>query len=196
MVDLLTAIILLVDFVISIWNSYAAGLMVGFQKVSKGPGWVRAIAGLALAMGLVGETYVLTVVLALVANAYGLLDTGSLDLLLAYNFLVTGGLVVILGIAVTAESIYVAIRRPGVWTIAGTIYNVFASIWNVFTYVENFGTAMNIIKSEGRSRNQGAIIVLAITAVVIASLLSYIAFHFGRAHGSGQYTGKVRDEDL
>ena len=56
MVDLLTAIILIVDFVISIWNSYAAGFTFGLQKISKGPGWIKAIAALALAMGLVGET--------------------------------------------------------------------------------------------------------------------------------------------
>ncbi len=172
-------------------------LPLGLQRISKGPGWVKAIAGLALAMGLVGETYVLTVVLALVANAYGLVDVGSLNLLLAYNFLITGGLITILGVAVTAESIYVAIRRPGIWTIGGSIYNIFASIWNVFTYVEHFGAAMNIIKSEERqSKSQGTIIILAITAVVIAVLLSYIAFHFGRAHASGQFTGRVRDEDL
>jgi len=197
LVDVLTAVILVIDFVISIWNSYAAGFTFGLQRISKGPGWIKAIAVLALAMGLVGETYVLTVVLALVANAYGFIGVDSVDLLLAYNFLITGGLIVILGIGVAAESIYVAIKRPGIWTVGVTIYNVFASIWNVFTYIENFGTAMNIIKTEGRQgRGQGAVVVLAVTAVVIAVLLSYIAFHFGRAHASGEFKGRLRDEDL
>ena len=197
MVDALTVIILVVDFVISIWNSYAAGFTFGLQKISKGPGWIKAIAALALAMGLVGEAYVLTVVLALVASAYGFIGVDSLDLLLAYNFLITGGLLTILGIGVAAESIYVAMKRPGIWTVGATVYNVFASIWNVFTYIENFGTAMNIIKTEGRQgRGQGAVVVLAITAVAVAVLLSYIAFHFGRAHASGEFRGRVRDEDL
>jgi len=197
LVDALTVIILVVDFVISIWNSYAAGFTFGLQKISKGPGWIKAIAALALAMGLVGEAYVLTVVLALVASAYGFIGVDSLDLLLAYNFLITGGLLTILGIGVAAESIYVAMKRPGIWTVGATVYNVFASIWNVFTYIENFGSAMNIIKTEGRQgRGQGAVVVLAITAVAIAVLLSYIAFHFGRAHASGEFRGRVRDEDL
>jgi hypothetical protein len=131
------------------------------------------------------------------ANAYGLVGADSVDLLLAYNFLITGGLITILGIGVTAESIYVAIKRPGLWTVGGSIYNVFASIWNVFTYIENFGTAMNIIKTEGRQgRGQGAAIVLTITTVVIAVLLSYMAFHFGRAHASGEFRGRVKDEGL
>jgi hypothetical protein len=196
LVDILTVVILVVDFVISIWNSYAAGFTIGLQRISKGPGYIKAIAGLALAMGLLGETYVLTVVLALVANAYGWVDVGSLNLLLAYNFLITGGLITVLGIGITAESLYVAYKRPGIWTIGGSVYNVFASIWNVFTYLRNFGTAMNIIKSEERQKGQGAVILLAITSVVIAVLLSYIAFHYGRAHASGQYTGRVKDEDL
>jgi len=197
MVDTLTVVILIIDFVISIWNSYAAGFTFGLQRISKGPSWIKAVAGLALAMGLVGQTYVLTVVLALVANAYGLLGVDSVNLLLAYNFVITGGLVTLLGIGVAAESIYVAIKRPGIWTVGVTVYNVFASIWNVFTYIENFGTAMSIIKTEGRQgRGQGAVVVLAITAVVIAVLLSYIAFHFGRAHASGEFRGRVRDEDL
>ncbi len=56
MVDLLVIVILVVDFVISIWNSYAAGLGLGFLRNFGGPSWIRLTAVLALAMGLLGET--------------------------------------------------------------------------------------------------------------------------------------------
>jgi hypothetical protein len=121
----------------------------------------------------------------------------SVALLLAYNFVVTGGLITILGIGITAESVYLTITHPVGWGVWTSLYNIFASIWNVFSYIRNFGTAMRIIKTEEREgQGQGAVIVLAVVAVVTAILLSYIAFHFGRAHASGEYRGRVKDEDL
>ena len=65
MVDIFIAIFLILDFVISIWNSYAAGFSLGLLKISKGPGWFRTFAVLGLAMGLLGEAYVIAIFLAL-----------------------------------------------------------------------------------------------------------------------------------
>jgi len=196
MVDILLILILVLDFVISVWNSYAAGLSLGFVEVTDGPGWLEAFAVLGLAIGLLGGAYVLTIFLALVANAYGLIGVGAVNLLIASNFLVTGGLIIVLGIGMTAESIWVAASRPGEWTVEGSIYNVFASIWNVFDYIRNFGVAMNLIKSERRGKGQAGVILLAVISVIVAVLLSYIAFHFGRAQATGEYRGKLSDEDL
>ena len=197
MVDVFIAIILLVDFIISIWNSYAAGFSLGLLKISNGPGWFRAFAVLGLAVGVLGEAYVIAIVLSLLANASGLVSSESVLLLLAYNYLITGGLIIVLGIGITAESIFIAARGPARWPHRAYFYNVFASIWNVFFYIRNFGVAMNVIKSEEREgRGQGAVIVLAIVAVIIAVLLSYIAYHFGNAHASGEYRGRTKDEDL
>jgi len=197
MVDLLVIIVLLLDFVVSIWNSYAAGFSLGLLRISKGPGWIRGAALIALAAGIAGETYVIATFLALALNAYGLVGADSVALLLAYNLVVTGGLITILGIGITAEGVYLAITHPAGWGVWLSLYNVFASIWNVFSYIRNFGAAVRIIRTEEREgQGQGAVIVLAAVAVVTAVLLSYIAFHFGRAHASGEYRGRVRDEDL
>jgi len=61
-------------------------------------------------------------------------------------------------------------------------------IWNVFNYVRNFGVAMNLIKAEQKEgdSNQGAVLILAVVAVLIAGLLSHIAFHAGRSHALGE----------
>ena len=197
MVDIFIAIFLILDFVISIWNSYAAGFSLGLLKISKGPGWFRTFAVLGLAMGLLGEAYVIAIFLALITNAYDLISADAVALLLAYNYLIIGGLIIVLGIGMSAESVYVAAKRPGVWNVGTSVYNVFASVWNVFFYIRNFGVAMNIIKSEEREgRGQGVVLILAITAVIIAVLLSYIAYHFGRAYASGEYSGRVKEEEL
>ncbi len=190
LVDNFIAIFLVLDFIISIWNSYAAGFSVGLLKISNGPGSFMAFAALGLAMGLLGEAYVIAVFLALIVNVYGLVSPDAVAFLLAYNYLITGGLIIVLGVGMSAESVYVAAKRPGVWNVGTSVYNVFASVWNVFFYIRNFGVAMNIIKSEEREgRGQGVVLILAITAVIIAVLLSYIAYHFGRAYASGEYLG-------
>jgi hypothetical protein len=187
-IDLLTAIILAINFVISIWNSYAAGFNIGMQRRAQGPWWLKIYPVLGLSIGIAGEAYVLTIVIAIIANANGLIGDSTVAVLLAYNFLVLGGLITILGIGITIQTVYITLKHPTFWGAAGSIYNVFASIWNVFNYVRNFGVAANLIKEEEKegSSNQGAVVILAVIAVLVAVLLSYIAFHAGRSHALGE----------
>ena len=42
MVDLLSALIIVVDFVISIWNSYTSGFTYGMLKKNGGPSWMSS----------------------------------------------------------------------------------------------------------------------------------------------------------
>ena len=142
---------------------------------------------LGLALGLAGAIYVTAIVVSFAAYVLGWVDAGTVDLLLAYNFLVTGALLIVLGIGATVQSIYIAIKRPGFWTIAGALFNTFASIWNVFVYMSNFGPAVSLINYEKQNKqNPAALIVLAVVAILLGVLLSYIAFHAGRNHAYGR----------
>jgi hypothetical protein len=198
LVDLLSAIILVVDLVFSIWNSYSAGLSYGMLKKNGGPGWLYLSVGLGLALGMAGAVYVTAIVISFAAYTFGWVDAGTVNLLLAYNFLVTGGLLLALGIGATAQSIYIAVKRPGVWTVAGALYNTFASIWNVFVYMSNFGPAVGLInyeKQNDRNSSAGTLIVLAIVVILLGVLLSYIAFAAGRNHANGAPIGRLRGID-
>lgn len=145
---------------------------------------------LGLSLGLVGAVYVTSIVVGLIGYALGLVDSGTVDLLFAYNFLVTGALITALGIGVTIQSIYIAVRRPGFWTIAGALYNTFASIWNVFAYMRDFGPLESIINYErqsDRKSNLGTLIILIIIVVLLSVLLSLVSFNAGRNHGEGRH---------
>jgi len=189
LVDLLSALIIVVDFVISIWNSYTSGFTYGMLKKNGGPSWMYLSVALGLALGLAGAIYVTAIVVSFAAYVLGWVDAGTVDLLLAYNFLVTGALLIVLGIGATVQSIYIAIKRPGFWTIAGALYNTFASIWNVFSYISNFGPATQIITYERRNERQSSIVqvvIIGIIAILLGVLLAYVAFWMGRNHGEGR----------
>jgi len=189
MLDLLSALILILDLVLAVWNSYSAGLSLGMLRRSGGSGWAYISPILGLSLGMAGAVYVTAIVVGLLGYWLGFVDPSVVDLLLAYNFLVTGGLITALGIGVTIQSIYIAVRRPGFWSVASALYNTFASIWNVFVYMRDFGPLESLINSERRDRgssDMGMLIVVAIVAVVLGVLLSYTAFNAGRRRGAGR----------
>jgi hypothetical protein len=145
---------------------------------------------LGLALGLSGAVYVTAIVVGFVGYLLGLVDAGTVDLLLAYDFLVTGLLIVVLGVGATVQSIYIAVRRPSFWNVAGALYNTFASIWNVFAYMKDFGPLESLINYERRGDRKsdiGTLIILAVIAVLLGVILAYVAFNAGRNHGQGRY---------
>jgi hypothetical protein len=193
--DILTALILIIDVVLSVWNSYTAGFTYEMARKSGGSAWLYISAFLGLALGLAGTIYVTAVVVSFVAYWFGFIDASATNLLLGYNFLITGGLLLVLGIVATVQSIYIAVKRPGVWTVAGALYNTFASIWNVFVYIENFGPAVSLVNYERQndSKNDlGTVIIIAILATLLSVLLSYFAFCAGRNHANGAPIGRIR----
>ena len=190
MVDLLSFVILVFDLVLSIWNSYSAGLSYGMLRRNGGPGWAYISPILGLSIGLAGAVYVTAIVVGFIGYLFSVVDPSTVDLLFAYNSLITGALIVVLGIGVTIQSIYVSVRHPSFWNVAGAIYNTFASIWNVFVYMRDFGPLESLINQERRSERRsdvGTLIVIAIIVVLIAVLMSSVAFNAGRNHGQGRY---------
>jgi hypothetical protein len=190
LVDLLSVVIIVVDLVLSIWNSYSAGLTYGMLKKNGGPGWAYASVGLGLSIGLAGAVYVTAIVVSIFGYVFGLVDLGTADLLLAYNSLITGALVVVLGVGVTIQSIYIAVRRPSFWNVGGAIYNPLASIWNVFAYMRDFGPLESLINQERQNERKsgvGTLIVIALVVVLLGVLLAYVSFNAGRSHGQGRY---------
>ena len=178
---LLTVGILALDFVLSIWNSYAAGYNFGMlRKQDSNFGLIYAI--FALMMGVVGLIYVIAIAIGFALYAIGSISLDVVNLLLAYNFLVFGGLITFLGVGITIQTWMIAIKTHNKWAIGASIWNTFASIWNVFNYISEFSTMTGIIKSESKdTKDEGSVIIIIIVAVIIALLLSYVAFHAGNS---------------
>jgi len=197
LVDIVSTLILVLDFVLSIWNSYSAGLSYGMLKKNGGPGWAYISTILGLSLGIAGSVYVTAIVLGYAGYALGYVDAGTVDLLFAYNYLVTGASITALGIGATIQSIYIAAKHPGFWTVGQALYNTFASIWNVFAYMSDFGPLESIINYERQNDRQSdlvVLIILIIIAVLLGVLLSLIAFNAGRNHGEGRYLRSMRSD--
>lgn len=179
--DLLTIAILVLDFIISVWNSYAAGFNISLLYKEDKVGltllvWISSVC--ALILGFIGTTYVLSTVIGFIFYSFAYISAGVLTALLAINFLVFGLLITFLGIVITIESVVMAVKRHNLSSILVSIFNIGASIWNVFTYVSNFGAVGGMLREEDKDSKDFAVLII-IVAAVFAFIITYVAFHMG-----------------
>ncbi len=183
--DLLTIGILALDFIISVWNSYAAGYNISLLYKEDKVGltllvWISSIC--ALILGFVGTTYVLSTVIGFILYSFSYISGDILTALLAINFLVFGLLITVLGIIITIESVVMAVKRRSLSSILVSIFNIGASIWNVFTYISNFGAVGDLLRGEDKDSKDYAVLVIAVAAV-ISIIITYLAFRMGMNRG-------------
>ncbi len=183
--DLLTIGILVLDFIISVWNSYAAGYNISLLYKEDKVGltllvWISSVV--ALILGFVGTTYVLSTVIGFILYSFSYIGGDILTALLAINFLVFGFLITVLGIIITIESVVMAIKRHNLSSILISIFNIGASIWNVFTYISNFGAVGDLLRGEDKDSKDYAILIIAVAAI-ISIIITYLAFHMGMNRG-------------
>ncbi len=183
--DLLTIGILALDFIISVWNSYAAGFNISLLYKEDKVGltllvWISSIC--ALVLGFIGTTYVLSTVIGFVLYSFSYISADILTSLLAINFLVFGFLITVLGIIIAIETVVMAVKRHNLSSILVSIYNTIASIWNVFTYINNFGAVGDLLRGEDKDSKDHAILIIAVAAVV-SIIITYLAFHMGMNRG-------------
>lgn len=184
MVDLgllLLVAFLVVDFAISIWNAYMAGFSLTVLKNSPGEGapkLPRYASYAALGLGFAGMAYVMMVVLGFLSYYLGYLGAGSLAVILAFDFLVFGAMIIGFGLVVTAQSIAVAYRQRSFGAIAISAWNVFAEVLDIAVYAEGFRSAYSTMRggSSKDDTNLGAILLIA---VLIAFFITYAAFRHG-----------------
>jgi uncharacterized membrane protein YidH (DUF202 family) len=131
-----------------------------------------------LILGFIGTTYVLSTVIGFILHSFSYFSADVLTALLAVNFLVFGFLITILGIVITIESVVMAIKRHNLSSILISIFNIGASIWNVFTYVSNFGAVGDLFRGENKDSRDYAAIIIVVSAV-FAFIITYMAFHMG-----------------
>ncbi len=177
--DILIVIIVAVDFFISIWDAYASGYNLGMIKKNKDTSKFNKVAAYSgLGLGFVGATYVLAIVLGVIALYLGYIGTGTLNFLTSIDFIVLGILIIGFGIVITAQSIMIAAKKKSAWSILIALYNSFAVGFDIFIYIESFKESMGVIKRATRSQRGNAYVIL-----LIAVLIAFVIVHAAYRHG-------------
>jgi len=180
----LTIVILGLDFVIGLWNSYISGYTFGLAKqhpTDRGSDFMLVYSVFGLVIGFAITIYVITIALGAGFAYFGYIDFSVLNGLLALNFLIFGGVITFFGIGLTIMSIYVTYKTRSKWSGLVSIWNVFATILNLYTYIKNFVPAVAIVKSQLNSKKDtGSLIILAAVGVFIGCAIAYVMYHAGR----------------
>jgi hypothetical protein len=169
--------LLVVSFVISIWNAYSSGFSLRLLRNQPGQGFARGAAYAGLGLAFAGMSYVMLIVLSFVALAFGYLGMSDVLYLLAFDFLVFGALIIGLGLVVTAQSIAIAVRRRTFGAIAISAWNIFAEVWDIAIYAEGFRSAYGTLS--GGARNRVNVVALGMLAVLLALFIAYAAYRHG-----------------
>jgi len=181
-IGLLTYIFLLIEFGISIWNGYASGVnwSAADSAISK------ILSAVTLVFAFAGTTYVIITVGSIVLNYLNVIDQTIAVLMLAYNYLVLGGVITALGVVVAIQSIIIAYRTRSIWSAFVAVFNTAISAWNVFSYVSEFSMVTNVISSESRNESkddQGKLILIIICLAIVGFLITIAAFEAGVKRG-------------
>jgi len=183
--DILYVLIVVFDILISIWNAYNAGKALEYMKLNNiESDWPRMVAYSTLILSFAGAAYGNASLLSIVAYYLGYIDIYTLLGVLSFSFLVFGFLIILFGIVITVNSIIVASKTKSFFDIFIAIYNSIAVIWDIYTYIEGFSTAFNILKDQfgNEERNsQGIFVLIIIAAILIAVFMVYGAFKYGKA---------------
>jgi len=183
--DILYILIVIFDILISIWNAYNAGKALEYMKLNNiESDWPRMVAYSTLILSFAGAAYGNASLLSIVAYYLGYIDIYTLLGVLSFSFLVFGFLIILFGIVVTVNSIIVASKTRRFFDIGIAIYNSIAVIWDIYSYIEGFSTAFNILRnqfSNEEKNSQGMFVLIIIAAVLIAVFMVYGAFKYGKA---------------
>jgi len=152
MVDILTVLILVVDFGFSVWNAYASGLNVEMLRRGGGSSWLRAVAYSGIGLAYCGASYVMLIVVGYIAYFFGYITADVVDAVLGLDFLFFGLLIIGCGLMVTIQSIIMAVKRRSLGGIAVAIWNIFAEVWDIASYAEGFGEASRYSREQVATR--------------------------------------------
>ena len=178
--DLLTVLILILDFVFSIWNAYASGYNIGIVRYRGASGFLKIAAYAGLGLAYSGVSYIMTLSIAYVGAYFGFVDPGVAAGALAFAFLVFGALIIGFGLIVTIQSIEIAVRTRSIWSVLGAGWNIFAEIWDLYSYASGFQEAVGVLRSEDREESaQDQLIIIVVVALLIAYFITHAAYKQG-----------------
>lgn len=180
---LFLGLIIAFDFVVSLWNAYASGVVWGLLRNQPGKAFSKVSAAAGLGLAFAGMAYSTTIVLSWIALQVGFLAIWDFLYLASFDFLVFGAMIIGFGLVVTAQSLAIAYRRRSFGSIAIAVWNTFAEVWDIATYVQGFQAAASVMKGDRRDR-ANVVAILAV-AVAVALIITYFAFRQGLRKAQG-----------
>lgn len=187
---IILVLILVLNFIISVWNSYVSGFNVAVLQ-RQPSGKLRylllgVVNGAGLLVGFAGSAYVVLIVLSFVTYSIGYLTLEGLTFILAFDFIVFDTVITWFGIIIMMYSIAVLLTTRSWSSLVVAMWNTFASIWSAVRYLRNFGTMFSFVKKDGR--NVTAIVVLVVaTAIGIGFAIAYAAYRVGFQRGQAYF---------
>jgi hypothetical protein len=174
---ILGIIVLVVDFVFSMWNSYNAGRISAVRPVT---GKLFYALGGFLPMG-----YVLAIVITFIVSYLGYISYSSAVFLLSFSFLFFGLAFIVWGVMATYVTARTAVRGGGWLAWLVTIYDAFATIWDAWDYISGFFSNVRSLRRAIDSSDFSLIDVVLVlaTAFAAAFLVTYAAYREGRKAG-------------
>jgi hypothetical protein len=173
-------IILAIDAVISIWNSYTAGKV---STVSRGLGVLFYVLG-----GLVPMAYVTSIVIATLLAVFRLVNYTIVNLLLSFDFVFFGAVLILWGVIATVATVLTAVRTRD-WR-AGLVsaYNIGALFYDTWDYLTNITSAVgDFVKdlASDRDKDSAVLVLVVATAIALAVgfIITYAAYRAGRGSG-------------
>ncbi|BFH72273.1 hypothetical protein SJAV_02170 [Sulfurisphaera javensis] len=174
MLGLILAILFIViDVVISIWNSYNSGKIFAYRK---GIGELTYVLG-----GFLPMSYIIALILTIILAELGYLSFSDTVFLLSFSFLFFGLAIVMWGVIATTFSAIATVKGRD-WK-AGliTVWNAFATIWDAYDYITGFLSAWKSIRRAIDSSDFSILDVIAVIALAIGIgfVITYVAFKEG-----------------
>jgi hypothetical protein len=176
---IVTVVILILDAVISIWNSYTAGQA---ASVNRKLGILFYVLG-----GLMPMTYVMSIVITELLAYFKIITQAIVSLLLNFDFIVFGAVIIAWGVIATATSIIVAVRTRDWKAALISAYNIGALVYDVWDYLSNIISAIGDFASDlagggDDDEDSGLLFLIIITAIalVIGFIITYAAYRAGR----------------
>ncbi len=170
------AVLMVLNFGISWLNAYTVGK--SWAETKKMGGWARFMSWMGATMSACGFTWVYLIVLAIVAQAAGLLGPRQVSGMVALGYAIIILPVLGSGLAIALDSWATAWRTRSFGNIAAAGYNTFAQVYNTYEAIESlpgvFSAIGDLFKGSDSSSDSeegelgAAAVILAIALVIFA----------------------------
>ncbi len=165
-------VLVFLNFLISAWDSYAAGMLWGMSK-----NWAnRVISISAMILGFAGMLYsfvIVGIIFNLIPETY----------LIATNVLL-GFPIIVAGIVITINGWIQSLRRRSILGFLINIWNTFAIIWDIRIWfnslgeLKEMGGMTSLLKGDNDSK--GKAILFLIVAIILTCMISIGLFITGK----------------
>jgi hypothetical protein len=174
MLGLIFAILIVViDVVISLWNSYNSGQI---YATNKALGSIFYTLG-----GFFPMSYMVTLLITFIAGYLGYISLSTFQFLFSFSFLFFGLTIVIWGVIATVTTGMAALKTRD-WK-AGllTVFNAIVTVLDAWEYISGFYSAWKEVRRSIDNSDFSVLDVLAILALAvgIGFVVTYVAFREG-----------------